>query len=114
MHYYYYSLLCRRAELLVGRTGEVARPLKLGVLYQEPYKFHTSGDFDAPLKNQNPKDEIMLVSMKEKMFVLVSMPNLNISNSLRSKTFKSFMKKKYLLTFLSTGFCNAIIYNKQI
>ena len=94
MHYYYYSLLCRRAELLVGRTGEVARPLKLGVLYQEPYKFHTSGDFDAPLKNQNPKDEIMLVSMKEKMFVLVSMPNLNISNSLRSKTFISFMKKK--------------------
>ena len=71
----------------------MARPLKLGVFYQEPYKFHTSGDFDAPLKNQNPKDEIIL-SMKEKMFVLVSIPNLNISNSLRSKTFISFMKKK--------------------
>ena len=55
----------------------MARPLKLGVFYQEPYKFHTSGDFDAPLKNQNPKDEIIL-SMKEKMFVLVSIPDLNI------------------------------------
>ena len=58
MHYYYYSLLCRRAELLVGRTGEVARPLKLGVLYQEPYKFHTSGDFDAPLLIKTPRTKL--------------------------------------------------------